>query len=221
MDSSLDGPGRESVGEVPVSRASASVFINCPFDEGYRPLFQAIVFTVLRCGFHPRCALEFEDSGEVRIDKIADLVRRCGYGVHDVSRTELNEQSLPRFNMPFELGLFLGAKRFGGKAQKAKRTLVMDVERHRYQKFLSDIGGQDVAAHGGKPGSAIRAIRDFLNAPDIKGAPAPSAQRIVADHRRCEKARRRWCESEGHDFEAPPYPDLVWFYSRFVAALAT
>jgi len=32
---------------------------------------------------------------------------------HDISRTELNEHSLPRFNMPLELGLFLGASRFG------------------------------------------------------------------------------------------------------------
>ena len=101
-----------------MSRAAAySVFVNCPFDDGYRPLFRAVIFTILKCGFDPHCALELEESGEVRIDKIADLVRRCRYGVHDLSRTELNDKGLPRFNMPFELGLFLGAKRFGGRAQ--------------------------------------------------------------------------------------------------------
>ena len=28
-----------------------SLFINCPFDEEYLPIFRAIVFTVAACGF--------------------------------------------------------------------------------------------------------------------------------------------------------------------------
>ena len=52
---------------VPVDR---DVFVNCPFDDEYRPMFQTIVFSVIGCGFFPRCALETADSGEVRIDKI-------------------------------------------------------------------------------------------------------------------------------------------------------
>ena len=43
-----------------------NVFVNCPFDVDYQPLFQAIVFTVEDCEFRARCALEVEDSGEVR-----------------------------------------------------------------------------------------------------------------------------------------------------------
>ena len=41
------------------SRASdpaRKVFINCPFDEQYKPLFHAAVFAVIDCGFIPRCA---------------------------------------------------------------------------------------------------------------------------------------------------------------------
>lgn len=30
-----------------------SVFINCPFDLQYQPLFEAIVFAVSNCGFIP------------------------------------------------------------------------------------------------------------------------------------------------------------------------
>ncbi len=33
-----------------------NVFINCPFDEKYNPIFNAILFTVRRCGFVLRCA---------------------------------------------------------------------------------------------------------------------------------------------------------------------
>jgi hypothetical protein len=34
------------------------VFLNCPFDDEYRSLFEAIVFTIHLCGFSCRCALE-------------------------------------------------------------------------------------------------------------------------------------------------------------------
>ena len=35
----------------------ASVFVNCPFDDAYKPMFEAIVFAVFDCGYRPRCAL--------------------------------------------------------------------------------------------------------------------------------------------------------------------
>ncbi len=50
--------------------------------------------------------------------------------------------SLPRFNMPLELGIFLGAKRFGSQKQKQKNGLILDREKYRYQSFCSDIAGQ-------------------------------------------------------------------------------
>jgi len=40
-----------------------SVFINCPFDEEYEELFDAVVFAVHDCGFAARCALEARDAG--------------------------------------------------------------------------------------------------------------------------------------------------------------
>jgi hypothetical protein len=56
--------------EIPAS-SSASVFINCPFDPQYQPLFEATVFCVVACGFVPRCTLELTDAGEVRIENIS------------------------------------------------------------------------------------------------------------------------------------------------------
>jgi hypothetical protein len=32
-----------------------NVFINCPFDEQYKPLFEALVFAVFDCGFRALC----------------------------------------------------------------------------------------------------------------------------------------------------------------------
>lgn len=140
-----------------------SVFINCPFDDRYRPLFLAIVFAVQDCGFLARCALEVEDSGEERIRKIKRIIRECQYGVHDISRVQLDSSTgLPRFNMPLELGLFMGAQEYGDAAQKDKRSLVLDAEPYRFQAFCSDIAGQDIRTHGNEQRKVISAVRGML-----------------------------------------------------------
>jgi hypothetical protein len=140
-----------------------SIFINCPFDDGYKPLFQAVVFTVIDCGLHARCALEIDDGSEVRFEKIIRIIGECRFGVHDISRTELDGvNNLPRFNMPLELGIFLGAKRYGGGSHLNKNCLILDIEDYRFQKFISDIAGQDIRSHGGDIGRAITAVRDWL-----------------------------------------------------------
>lgn len=142
-----------------------SIFINCPFDKSYRPIFHALVYAAFDCGLKPRCALEVDDAGDVRLDKILQLIRESRLAVHDISRTEIDQGSrLPRFNMPFELGLFLGARRFGGGIQARKVCLVLDRERYRYQAFLSDIAGQDIRCHDGEPASAIKMFRAWLSA---------------------------------------------------------
>jgi hypothetical protein len=139
------------------------VFINCPFDDAYRPLFQAIVFAIHSCGMVARSALEADNGAEVRIEKIIRIISECRHSIHDISRTELDAGSgLPRMNMPFELGLFLGAARFGDARHKTKTCIIFDRERYRYQQFLSDIAGQDIVSHGGEASAIIRAVRNAL-----------------------------------------------------------
>jgi hypothetical protein len=140
-----------------------SVFVNCPFDPAYRPVFEAVTFAVYDCGFFPRCALEVEDGSEVRIGKIQRIIGSCRLAVHDISRTELDAGTgLPRFNMPLELGIFLGAKAFGDRRNRRKAAVILDGERYRYQQYISDIAGQDIRAHAGDPDEAICQVRDFL-----------------------------------------------------------
>jgi hypothetical protein len=141
---------------------SQNIFINCPFDDGYEPLFNAIVFTVHMAGFQPRCALETNNSAEIRLEKILKIISECRYGIHDLSRTDLAANRLPRFNMPLELGLDLGCRKFGNNKHKQKRLLILDKERFRYQKFISDLAGQDISAHEECTKKVIRIIRDWL-----------------------------------------------------------
>lgn len=143
------------------------VFINCPFDADYAPLLRAVQFTVLACGFTPRSALEENNAGVIRLSKIMRLIKECRYGIHDISRTELDPKSgLPRFNMPFELGLFLGIAEQPAAVSRRKSALVLDKERYRYQVFLSDIAGQDIHSHQGSADGAIQAVRKWLNDQD-------------------------------------------------------
>jgi hypothetical protein len=83
-----------------------SVFINCPFDLDYAPLFDAIVFATVCCGFVPRCALESGTVSEPRVNRIIRALSNCKYSIHDLSRcTGEGSENFARFNMPLELGM--------------------------------------------------------------------------------------------------------------------
>jgi len=139
-----------------------SVFVNCPFDDEYEPLFRALLFTIEFCSFKVRCSLEVDDSGETRAEKLIRLIEASQFGIHDISRTESNAEGLPRFNMPYEFGVFMGFRHGGVRLQRSKVVLVLDREPYRYQKYLSDIAGQDIKSHGGDPDKLIADVRNWL-----------------------------------------------------------
>jgi hypothetical protein len=141
-----------------------SVFLNVPFDDHYASLSDALVFSIHDCGFLARSAIEVNDSGQARVLKILDIIEQSKFGIHDVSRAGIDPTTgLARFNMPLELGFFLGAQRYGTAKHRQKRCLVLDREPYRYRDFCSDIAGQDVRAHHDDPRDAIRAVRDWLS----------------------------------------------------------
>jgi hypothetical protein len=141
-----------------------SVFINVPFDARYAPLRDAIIFVIYDCGFVPRSALEVEDSGQARVDKILEIIQQSKFGIHDISRAGIDRKTrLARFNMPLELGFFLGAQRYGDERNRQKRCLILDRSPYRYRSFCSDISGQDIRVHNDQPRDAIRAVRDWLS----------------------------------------------------------
>src|ERR1051325_1034565 len=139
-----------------------SVFINCPFDSAYEPLFHGVIFAVHQMSLEPKSALENTDGGQPRLEKILTLIETCKYSIHDISRTEVDRNhGLPRFNVPFELGLDLGCKRYGKLRQTQKRALILDVDRHRYRTFISDIAGLDIEEHDGSVAKVITVVRNW------------------------------------------------------------
>jgi hypothetical protein len=184
-----------------------NVFLNCPFDTDYKPIFEALLFAIMDCGFLVRTAFDVSDSSQVRIAKLYDTIAACRLGIHDLSRTELSPAtSLPRFNMPLEFGLFLGAKAFGDQHQRDKVCLVFDSLPFRYQAYISDIAGQDIAAHQNDPKNALIAVRNWLAS--VTNGPLPSGSFVWTRYQTfraelpesCEQFRQEPTELTYHEY---------------------
>lgn len=148
---------------MPSPNYSNNVFINCPFDSNYKPLFNALLFTILDCGFIPRCAFEDSNAGLIRMQKLIAIMADCRYGIHDISRADLDPTTnLARFNMPFELGIYSGLIYSGAVQHKKKELMILDSHANRYDQFISDISGQDISVHNDSPQTISAKCRNWL-----------------------------------------------------------
>lgn len=140
-----------------------SVFINCPFDDDYAPILQAILFCIIDLGFTPRLATERLDSAENRLTKIREMIESSRYSIHDLSRCQAKKRGEHfRLNMPFELGVDYGCRTYFGDGRDQKKILIMEEKPYRYQAALSDLSGCDIQTHGAKFDKALRKVRNWL-----------------------------------------------------------
>jgi hypothetical protein len=152
-----------------------SVFVNCPFDNQFKPLLRPLLFCVRKSGLTARLALERRDSGEVRLNKIAELIKGSMYAIHDLSRMQAEKAGeLSRLNMPFELGLDIGCRMFSSDERRKKRCLVLERERYGYQAAISDLAGTDFGAHADEPEEMVAVVRDWLCSDAGCRLPGPS-----------------------------------------------
>jgi hypothetical protein len=186
-----------------------NVFINCPFDEEYTPIFEAIVFTIQACGFSPKCARSRLNSSEVRLQKILEIIADCRYSIHDLSRTELDRTTaLPRFNMPLELGIDLGCRAYG-TGQENKSFLIFDRDRFRFQTYVSDIAGQDIANHEDAPARAIARVRDWLRT-ESRRSGIPGANAMQSQYAAFRNALPAMCEHFKLDILTLTFADFLF-----------
>lgn len=140
-----------------------NVFINCPFDSKYFDLLKTLIFTVVYFDFHPRIALESSDSGQTRLEKIIQLMKESKYSIHDLSRLQAKSvDEFYRLNMPFELGLDFGLRRFND-TYSDKRSLILEKEKFDYMKAISDINGFDIKSHNDIPEKLIECLRSWFS----------------------------------------------------------
>jgi hypothetical protein len=150
-------------GNAPTPPYFKSVFINCPFDAEYLPLFEAILFATVCCDFTPRSALETGTVAEPRMERIARAIFSSKYSIHDLSRCrgEGSEQ-LARFNMPLELGIAM-AHRYLTQGQPEQHDwLVLVPADHTYAKVVSDLAGFDPKKHDEKVETITQCVMSWL-----------------------------------------------------------
>lgn len=141
-----------------------NVFINCPFDNDFKPLLKALVFEIIYLGFSPKLSQTLSSSA-IRVNQIKNLIKSCKFGIHDLSRSKpMAAGELPRFNMPYELGLDIGALEYGSRKLKTKRILILETQKYHYQKVISDIAGQDIENHDDNPKTLITKVRNWFSA---------------------------------------------------------
>ena len=115
--------------------------------------------------------------------------------------------------MPLELGIFMGAKVYGNSKQKGKRGLILDRDPYRYQKFCSDIAGQDIQSHQLKINLAIRCVREWLRANQENTMQTiPGASYIYKRYRLFRRQLPVLCQHKNMDFRDLSFND----YSIFV-----
>jgi hypothetical protein len=204
-----------------VSSFEHNVFINCPLDDRYNSLFLAVVFTVHMLGFRARCSQEINDSGRNRLEKIMRMVGECRFGIHDLSRIQRTGK-LPRFNMPFELGLDLGLRHGGNKKWKTKSHLVLETEPYRYKQFISDLAGVDVSAHNDRVTDVISAVRDWLNSTSKPGKihPFPSGALIYKEYRKFRRNLPGICKTLDLHMNQMTFTDYSYVVAYFLSERA-
>lgn len=147
---------------------STMVFVNCPFDNPYFKLLKPLLFTLCYLDLKPQIS-ETSDSGVTRLNTIKGLIEGSQYSIHDLSRMEpLKDGDLPRFNMPFECGIDFGIKLSDPIKYRAKKFLILEKEKYRYQRVISDISGNDIKAHKNQPEQIVKVVRDWFRATNAK-----------------------------------------------------
>jgi hypothetical protein len=189
-----DARNRENTKPVP----AMGVFINCPFDKDFSPLFEAIIFAVRACDFKPRSALETGTVSEPRIDRIIRAIFTSKYSIHDLSRCQgEGDERLARFNMPLELGIAM-ARRYQTRGKDNQHDwLLLAPEGHVYVKVVSDLAGFDPMKHDGTVETIIQRVVTWLaTRPDTISKPALTPEAVLDAlpefREEVEQLKKRW-----------------------------
>jgi hypothetical protein len=160
----------------PPTDPNLNVFLNIPYDKEFRSLYVAYIVGLFQLGLVPHIASEIS-GGTRRLDRIFSLIKSCRYSIHDLSRVEIDATtaSVPRFNMPLELGLAIC---WADLNPDLHDWFVCEAERYRLLKSTSDLNGTDPYIHGGTPEGVLR---ELCNA--FRRGRAPSVPEMVAVYR--------------------------------------
>ena len=132
------------------------VFLNVPYDAAFERLFLAYFMGIAAFHLTPRTTIEIP-AARRRLDRIQTLLHQCRFSVHDISRVQSSrtQPRVPRFNMPFELGL---AVIWSTMNPGRHSWFACDSERHRGLRSISDLTGTDINIHDGTVQGVMREL---------------------------------------------------------------
>jgi hypothetical protein len=186
-------------------RERYSVFLNIPYDGAFENLYLAYIAGLSAFGLIPRATLEIPTSRR-RLERILSLIEECTYSIHDLSRVQLDRQAprVPRFNMPFELGLAVAC----ASIHRQTSWYVCETVRYRANKSHSDLDGTDVRIHGGKIRGLFGALCDVF----VRRTRQPSVQEMNRIYRVLRRNLPRIMRQAGarDPYGARVFQDLIF-----------
>lgn len=166
------------------------VFINVPFDRRGEPIFVGLISSLVGIGLNPRSVLEIPTQ-QSRLERIFGLIAASAFSIHDLSRLGLSRGGgfcVPRFNMPFELGLAVAVSLSQHKGRTPPHQWwVLETARNRLPVSLSDLGGYDATVYGGTLLGLFRAVSDTFV---VDEPPVQSERDMMRVYRRVSAVRR-------------------------------
>ncbi len=190
----------------------ADVFLNIPFDREHEYLYLALIAGLVGFGLNPRCVLEIPPQQD-RLRRLMKLIAACPYSLHDLSCVGLSARPfrVPRFNMPFELGLAAAVALQEGRQRHDFR--VLDAVPHRFAQSLSDMSGYDSFIHRGTAVGVLEVVRDIFVA-----LPAPPLSSLHDLQWVYRQIRRYRMNNPGNIFRASVFGELLIVARTLVAA---
>jgi hypothetical protein len=181
------------------------VFLNFPYDEPFRPLYLAYIVGLVDLGLTPVATLGIPNNA-TRIDRIYDLIRASRYSIHDLSRVQLTRTAprVPRFNMPFELGLAVAWAR---ERTERHTFFIFESIPRRGHKSLSDMAGTDFNIHSDSPQGVMRELCSAF----VRQPQRPTVPNMLRHFTLLNAAILKLLLDNGTDsvFEARTFDDLV------------
>jgi hypothetical protein len=117
--------------------------------------------------------------------------------------------------MPFELGLFLGAREFGGRTHNRKTCIIIDKQRFRFQKYISDIAGQDIHSHKGRAKTLIVELATWLRRQSGDGR-VPGGRAIALEFKKFTGALPAICTGRSLDISELVFSDYTQIVTEYL-----
>jgi hypothetical protein len=162
------------------------VFINIRFDRQAEWLYLALIAGIVGVGLNPRCVVEVPPTRD-RLRRIFALIESCAYSIHDLSCVELSGTGrfrVPRFNMPFELGLAVALS-----LRQKHEWAAFERVPYRLTRTLSDLNGYDQYTHRGVPEGVLEEVANLFH--NLPSPPTRDPEDLMNIYRAIRRFRRK------------------------------